>query len=113
MTERMYRLRSRLASGADWMLYAEGALMAAARVADCAGVTPQHLCRVFREAMRMRPGEYLTQRRIQAARALIRTEELPLSEIAQRVGFSSAGYFSTVFRRWVGMSPGEYRRRGG
>ena len=82
-------------------------------MADCAGVTPQHLCRVFREAMRMRPGEYLTQRRIQAARTLIRTEELPLSEIARRVGFSSGGYFSTVFRRWVGMSPGEYRRRGG
>ena len=82
-------------------------------MAQHAGVTPQHLCRVFRQTLRMRPVEYLTQRRVQAAQALIRRGELPLAEIARQTGFSSPGYFSTVFRRCVGMSPGEYRRRMG
>lgn len=82
-----------------------------AEMAACAGVTQQHLCRVFRKAIRMRPGEYLAQRRVQAAQTLIEAGELPLAEIAQRVGFASASYFSTVFRRYMGMPPGEYRRR--
>lgn len=76
-----------------------------------AGVTPQHLCRVFRAAVHMRPGEYLAQRRVQEAQTLIQMGDLPLSEIAERVGFASPGYFSTVFHRYVGMAPGEYRRR--
>jgi AraC family transcriptional regulator len=80
-------------------------------MAQHAGVTPQHLCRVFRQTLRMRPVEYLTQRRVQAAQALIRRGELPLAEIARQTGFSSPGYFSTVFRRCVGMSPGDYRRK--
>ena len=84
-----------------------------AEMAQAAGVTPQHLCRVFREAMHMRPGEYLTQRRVQAAQTLISGSDLPLSEIASRAGFSSPGYFSTVFRRYVGVTPGEYRRQTG
>lgn len=82
-----------------------------AEMAAHAGVTQQHLCRVFRGVLRMRPGEYLAQRRVQAAQTLIQTGDLPLSEIAQQVGFASPGYFSTVFRRYVGMAPGEYRRR--
>lgn len=82
-----------------------------AEMAENAGVTPQHLCRVFRETMHMRPGEYLTQRRVQAAQALLREEALTLAQIADRVGFSSPAYFGTVFRRCVGITPGEYRRR--
>ena len=61
----------------------------------------------------MSPVEYLTQRRVQAAQTLIRTGDLPLAEIARQTGFASPGYFSTVFRRCVGMTPGDYRRRMG
>lgn len=79
-------------------------------LARCAGVTQQHLCRVFRRVMHMRPGEYLAQRRVQAAQELLRESMLPLAEIARRTGFSGSGYFCTVFRRFTGMSPGTYRR---
>lgn len=81
------------------------------RLAGEAGVTPQHLCRLFRTALRMSPNDYIIQRRIQAAQKMIQAGELSLAEIAGAAGFSSAGYFSTVFRRCVGMSPSEYRRR--
>ena len=43
-------------------------------LAELAGVTPQHLCRVFKDSMNMRPNEYLTQRRLQEAKKAI-TEE--------------------------------------
>lgn len=88
-----------------------GSDISLADMAQHAGVTPQHLCRVFRASMHMRPGEYLARRRVQAAQTLIRAGELPMAEIAQRTGFASPGYFSTVFRRYVGVAPGEYRRQ--
>ena len=84
-----------------------------ADMAACAGVTPQHLCRVFQAAMHMRPGEYLARRRVQAAQTLIREGDLPVAEIARRTGFASPGYFSTVFRRYAGVAPGTYRRQMG
>lgn len=92
---------------------AYGRDLSLAEMARHAGVTPQHLCRLFRRRMRMSPVEYLTQRRVQAAQTLIRTGDLPLAEIARQTGFASPGYFSTVFRRCVGMTPGDYRRRMG
>lgn len=82
-------------------------------LAAAAGVTPQHLCRIFKETMNMRPGEYLTRRRIQEARILLKDTLLPIAEIAKRSGFSDAGYFSTVFRKLEGVPPAEFRRRQG
>ncbi len=79
-------------------------------LAELAGVTPQHLCRVFKDSMNMRPNEYLTQRRLQEAKRLLQRNELSVSEIAARSGFSDAGYFSTVFRKHEGVSPIEYKK---
>ena len=79
-------------------------------LAELAGVSPQHLCRIFKDAMNMRPGEYLTQRRLQESRKLLRTSELSVSEVALCSGYSDAAYFSTVFKKSQGMTPMEYRR---
>ena len=79
-------------------------------LAEIAGITPQHLCRIFKETMNMRPNEYLTQRRLQEAKSLLQRNELPISEIAVRSGFPDAGYFSTVFKKHEGLSPLEYKK---
>ncbi len=79
-------------------------------LAEQAGVTPQHLCRVFREVMNMRPNEYLTQRRLQEAKRLLQRKDLPISEVAINSGFPDAGYFSTVFKKHEGLTPMEYRK---
>lgn len=80
-------------------------------LAEVAGVTPQHLCRVFKEAMNMRPHEYLTKKRIQEAKILLSETELAVSEVSSSCGFVNAGHFSTVFKRLEGISPVEYRFR--
>lgn len=79
-------------------------------LAEKAGISPQHLCRIFKETMHMRPTEYLTYRRLTEAKELLRGTALPISEISQQVGFPDAGYFSTIFRRYEGVSPAEYRK---
>ena len=79
-------------------------------LAELAGISPQHLCRIFKETMHMRPTEYLTYRRLGEAKTLLRHTDISIAEIGTRCGFPDAGYFSTVFKRHEGMSPAEYRK---
>ena len=44
---------------------------------------------------------------------MIRMGRLPLSEIAVRLGYTDVSAFSHAFRRWFGVSPGGFRKRGG
>jgi len=80
-------------------------------LAELAGITPQHLCRVFKEAMDMRPIEYLTQRRLIESKRLLKRNELPIAEVAIHAGFPDVGYFSTVFKKHEGLTPMEYKKR--
>ncbi len=79
-------------------------------LATQAGISSQHLCRLFKEILHMRPNEYLTCRRLSEAKNLLLHTRLPIADIGSQCGFPDAGYFSTVFKRYEGMSPAEYRR---
>jgi len=80
-------------------------------LADLAGITPQHLCRVFKETMNMRPVEYLTQKRLSEAKRLLQRNEQSIFEIAVLSGFTDVRYFSTVFKKHEGMTPMDYKKR--
>ena len=80
-------------------------------LADVAGISQQYLCRVFRQTMNIRPNEYITRRRLQEAMQLLLDTDAQLSEIAMLSGFSDAGYFGTVFKKYNGMTPLEYRKQ--
>ncbi len=56
------------------------------------------------------PNQVLIRRRIVAAQLLLLKSKKSITEIAFEVGFSSSQYFSSVFRRYVGLSPCTYRR---
>ncbi len=55
--------------------------------------------------------EYLIEIRLSHAKRLLRYSTLSIGEIAFSVGFSDANYFSSVFKRAVGISPAAYRRK--
>ncbi len=78
--------------------------------AELTGITPQHLCRIFKAVLNMRPNEYLTARRLLEAKNLLRNKELTISEVSAMSGFSDTGYFSTVFRKHEGLTPTQYRK---
>lgn len=79
-------------------------------LAEVSGVSQQYLCRVFRQTMNIRPNEYITRRRLQEAMRMLADSDDTLSEIAASSGFSDAGYFGTVFKKHIGMTPLEYRK---
>ena len=79
-------------------------------VARRAGYSRYHFLREFREAYGETPRAYLTRRRIERAKDLLRSANLTVTEICHMVGFSSLGSFSARFAELVGSSPSEYRR---
>lgn len=80
-----------------------------ADLAQRLGFSPRTLGRRFRQATGLSPQQYLHNLRIQAARELLRRSNLGVGEVAWQVGLQDASYFSALFRREVGMTPGEYR----
>lgn len=83
-----------------------------ADMADIAGISPQHLCRLFKQCFNMRPFEYLTKYRLQRAKEILTgSEKMTLREIAFRTGFNDTSYFCSVFKRHEGVTPLEYAKR--
>lgn len=70
---------------------------------------PQYISAVFSKACGMSIKEYITGLRIDEAKRLLRMTMLPVGEVALRVGYQDAKYFSRVFRQQTAMSPMQYR----
>jgi AraC family transcriptional regulator, transcriptional activator of pobA len=80
-------------------------------VAHELGMTPGHLTTVVRRRTGRTVQEWIIERRMAEARTLLADTELPVGEIARRVGMSDPGYFSRLFRRTHGASPRQWRGR--
>lgn len=78
--------------------------------ADALYVTPQHLSRVFHRETGDTFGARLTGKRMREAMRLLQDQNLKMYEIARRTGYSSQHYFSSAFKRVLGISPAEYRK---
>ena len=69
-----------------------------------------HFLRVFKEITGKTPIEYRNKIRFDHAAEMLADTEIPINEIAQRVGFSSNIYFCDAFRKKMGLSPSQYRK---
>lgn len=78
-------------------------------LAGIARMSPFHFARAFKAATGCPPHRYVTERRIERAKSLIRAGDLSLAAIAQLVGFVDQAHLSTVFRRETGTTPGRFR----
>jgi AraC family transcriptional regulator len=80
-------------------------------LAALVGLSRFHFCTAFRLATGRTPHLWLTEQRIERARALLGNPELHVSDIALAVGYATPSAFTASFRRIVGLTPSEYRRR--
>jgi len=69
-----------------------------------------HFCRAFRDSFGESPHGYVTRRRIERAQRLMLTTNASLGQIAADCGFTDQAHLSNLFRRFVGESPGVWRR---
>ena len=79
-------------------------------LANVACLSIFHFTRAFAAAMGVPPHRYVSQRRLESAKAMIATGRASLSEIALHCRFSSQSSLTRAFRRATGVTPAEYRR---
>lgn len=66
--------------------------------------------RLFKDNMNCGIMEHFSRLKVDAAKQMIRENELNFTEISEKLGFNTPQYFTTVFRRISGMSPSEYEK---
>jgi AraC-like DNA-binding protein len=82
------------------------------RLASWVGVTPDYLSHLFVQETGTTISRYINQWRVSLARDLLAREpQRNISEIAHAVGYADPGYFTRVFRQWMGQSPRSLRRQ--
>ncbi len=74
-------------------------------------LSPFHFNRIFRRLIGIPPGEFLSALRFQAARRLLLTTQLSVTDICFEVGYTSTGSFTSRFTQLVGISPRLLRQR--
>ncbi|MRH41923.1 response regulator [Aquibacillus halophilus] len=65
---------------------------------------------LFKEQTNVTFSEYLTRIRLQHAKNLLMTSTLPVTEIAEKVGYNTSKYFIKLFKQYEGMTPNAYRK---
>ena len=78
-------------------------------LAEMVNLTPAYLCVLFKQAMGKTINEYLTQERMKQAKELLANSNIHLYDVCYKVGYFSPSYFSRIFKKYVGMTPREYR----
>ena len=80
-----------------------------AEIAGASGLSRYHFLRVFKNEVGQTPFAYLSQRRVERARGLLR-RGMPISQAAFAAGFADQAHLSRRFKQVVGVTPGEFVR---
>lgn len=88
---------------ADYVDSALGSPLSLDQLAEVARLSPFHFARAFKNSTGMTPHGFVTSRRIDRARHLLRTGDEPVDAVARAVGFSNVSHFRRVFRRHTAM----------
>lgn len=81
-----------------------------ADIVRAGGVGKTSCCTIFRQFINQTPNTYLTDYRLRRGMELLLSTNLTVTEICYKVGFSGGSYFTETFHKYLGYSPGEYRK---
>ncbi|MBQ4810362.1 helix-turn-helix transcriptional regulator [Pseudoalteromonas luteoviolacea] len=101
----------RLNTGRDFIADNYQTPLSLSDIAKCSYMSPYHFLRVFKDTYGETPNEFLTRLRLQQAKKMLITENYSISEVCEKVGYSSLGSFSSLFLKRVGVAPTVYRRK--
>ncbi|MBD2020408.1 helix-turn-helix transcriptional regulator [Leptolyngbya sp. FACHB-36] len=80
-------------------------------LARVAQVSPYHFGKLFKQTMGSTPHQYVLKRRTEQAKILLADAKLSLAEISQVLGFCDQSHFTNVFRRYMQLTPRQYRHK--
>lgn len=79
--------------------------------AHAIGVHPDYLSKVFKQHMGLSFTDYVKLRRVNVSKSMLLESDASCTEIAYFLGFSSGSHYITAFKKFVNMTPGEYRKK--
>ena len=78
--------------------------------AEHCNLSNAYFCRKFKHAFNLHFSDYVTRYRLQKAQHLLGSSHAPISSIAGEVGYSDISYFTSQFKKYMGISPNQYRQ---
>ena len=79
-------------------------------IAGAFHLAPEYLAKLYKKKTGVYLKDYIREYRVEQAKRLLRDKNVLVSDVAGAVGFDNFSYFSTIFRKYVGVTPNEYRR---
>ena len=79
-------------------------------IAGAFHLAPEYLAKLYKKKTGIYLKDYIREYRVEQAKWLLRDKNVLVSDVAGAVGFDNFSYFSTIFRKYVGVTPNEYRR---
>ena len=76
------------------------------------GLNPNYLSTLFTKELGVSLTEYINRCRVEHAKHLLLSTELPIKKIAQLCGFTDIHYFTRMFKRFTSLTPKNYREQG-
>lgn len=80
-------------------------------LADEMGMSTSHFHRLVRETQRVSPMKMVTRLRMERAQELLIMHDVPINVISEQVGYHNPYAFAVAFKRFSGVTPGEFRKR--
>lgn len=80
-------------------------------IADHIGMNPEYCTKLFKKATGLTLKEYIVNEKVEAAKVLLKTTDLPITLISSHVGYGNYSNFTRSFKQVTGMTPMEYRNR--
>ncbi len=80
-------------------------------VADYVSLSPNYFSSLFKREMNISFADYVNQTRIKESQYLLETTNHSILDIALSVGYNNQNYFTTIFRKFTGITPKQYRMR--
>ncbi len=80
------------------------------KLSDMINVSPDYFTKMFKESIGKTPIDYINGMRVNSAMSLLASTDLPMTEIADTIGFCNPNYFHKIFKQYTDTSPLAYRK---
>lgn len=88
-----------------------GGDLSTTRLGEIAGLHPSYLSQVYKKVMNQSLRQYIIAMRLNAAREMLKDPAVRIQTIAEKVGMNTASYFTHFFKKYMDMTPQEYRNQ--
>lgn len=80
-------------------------------ITDIIHITPNYFSSIFKKVTGDSFITYVNLRKIEKAKEILKAVDIPVSEVAEKCGFSDVKYFNRVFKKYTGVTPSEYKKQ--